>query len=67
MVAVNPELGDRLVVQIRPSMKKFTSSNMVLEPCGYSGPRELHMNRQVIAILKAQGVPDQSFILLQNR
>ena len=66
MVAVNPTLGNRKVLQIRPSMIKFDSSHKQIEPCGYSGPRELHMNRQVIAILRAQGVPDNNFIKLQN-
>ena len=66
MVAVNPLL-DGLTLQIRPSMKKFESNHKNIEPCGYSGPRELFMNRQVIAILRAQGVPDNNFISLQNR
>ena len=67
MVAVDPSLGNRPVLQIRPSMKKFESHHKQIEPCGYSGPRELYMNRQVIAILRAQGVPDNNFITLQNR
>ena len=66
MVAVNPHL-DGLLLQIRPSMKKFESTHKQIEPCGYSGPRELYMNRQVIAILRAQGVPDNNFISLQNK
>ena len=65
MVSLNPELKDKEIV-IRSSMKKFESEDMKLELCGYSLPRELYMNRQVISILTTLGVPDSSFITLQN-
>ncbi|CAH1273341.1 Hypp5090 [Branchiostoma lanceolatum] len=65
VVAVDPNLpGD--VMQIRPSMKKFWSRDENIEICKTSHPARLYLNRQVITILSALGVPDQTFQMLQE-
>ncbi|XP_066292674.1 uncharacterized protein, partial [Branchiostoma lanceolatum] len=65
VVAVDPKLR-RDVMQVRPSMIKFTSSDENIEICMTSHPARLYLNRQVITILSALGVPDQTFQMLQE-
>ncbi|XP_019641825.1 PREDICTED: LOW QUALITY PROTEIN: probable RNA-dependent RNA polymerase 1 [Branchiostoma belcheri] len=65
VVAVDPYLpGD--VMQVRPSMIKFMSSDENIEICMTSHPARLYLNRQVITILSALGVPDLNFQNLQE-
>ncbi|CAH1273336.1 Hypp5087 [Branchiostoma lanceolatum] len=65
VVAVDPKLRPD-VMQIRPSMKKFSSRDENIEICMTSHPARLYLNRQVITILSALGVPDQTFQMLQE-
>jgi len=51
---------------IRDSMNKFTSDHDLLEVCKLSAPRELHLNRQDIVLLESRGIPDTTFLRLQN-
>ncbi|XP_019640069.1 PREDICTED: RNA-dependent RNA polymerase 1-like [Branchiostoma belcheri] len=54
------------VMQVRPSMMKFKSSDQNIEICMTSRPAPLYLNRQVITILSALGVPDLNFQKLQE-
>ncbi|KAL8946947.1 MAG: hypothetical protein Q9222_006725, partial [Ikaeria aurantiellina] len=63
-------LDDRLdgeVLCLRPSMIKFEANTTQIEICGAGfKPLLMYLNRQLIKILEDLGVPDQSFIDLQN-
>ncbi len=64
-------LDDRLRVDalcLRPSMIKFGGSKATdIEICGAGfKPLPMYLNRQVIKILEDLGVPDQSFLKLQE-
>jgi hypothetical protein len=62
-------IDDRLegdVMCVRKSMDKFTSSHTNIEVCSWSRPIPAHLNKQVIIILSALGVPDDVFIDAQN-
>eukprot|EP00058_Branchiostoma_floridae_P010132 XP_002595620.1 hypothetical protein BRAFLDRAFT_64730 [Branchiostoma floridae] len=65
VVAVDPSL-DSDVMEVRPSMMKFLSFDQQIEICMTSHPGRLYLNRQVITILSALGVPDQTFQQLQE-
>ncbi len=63
-------LDDRLegeVLCLRPSMIKFESNSNRIEICGAGfKPLNMYLNRQLIKILEDLGVPDRSFLDLQN-
>ncbi|CAI2166599.1 4586_t:CDS:2 [Funneliformis geosporum] len=67
MVAVDPNLeGD--VLCIRPSQEKFKAESSILEIVkSVRTPLPGHLNKQIILILSAHGVPDHVFIQLQNK
>lgn len=70
VVALNPNVvlhsQDR-VMWIRPSMKKFDSPQRSLEIINVAEYIPAFLNRQIIMILSSLGVPDSSFINLQDR
>ncbi|KAG0251066.1 hypothetical protein BG011_007879 [Mortierella polycephala] len=54
-------------VQIRPSMKKFDVAHYVLEVIKTSSFIPSYLNRQIINLLSALGVPDSVFMVLKNQ
>ena len=67
VVTIDPQLEPRTVL-IRPSMVKFKSSSFPkFAVCGVSRPYIYgHLNRQLIYLLSALGVPDDNFLALQR-
>lgn len=68
-MAVNPNIdGDDPVKKmwLRKSMKKFESQHHVLEILNTTQIIPCFLNRQVLMILSGLGVPDDSFIRLQD-
>eukprot|EP00698_Gefionella_okellyi_P011502 TRINITY_DN3036_c0_g2_i1.p1 TRINITY_DN3036_c0_g2~~TRINITY_DN3036_c0_g2_i1.p1 ORF type:complete len:859 (+),score=157.22 TRINITY_DN3036_c0_g2_i1:23-2578(+) len=67
MLTMNPEI-DPDIVQLRDSMVKFhTNRHSTIEVCGIAraGGRA-KLNRQIILLLSARGVPDDVFLQLQD-
>ena len=67
VVALDTQIdGNQL--SVRPSMRKFTTSALpMLALCGFSRPYTYgHLNRQLIFLLSALGVPDEIFLTLQR-
>jgi len=46
----------------RPSMNKFQSNHRELEINNYSKPIPCYLNRQIITVLSARGIPDEVFM-----
>ncbi|XP_066293027.1 uncharacterized protein [Branchiostoma lanceolatum] len=65
MLAVDPALPG-LALQYRKSMEKFSSDHDNIEICSESHPARLYLNRQIISILSALGIPDEVFRYLQD-
>ena len=67
MVSIDPRLkGD--VFCVRPSMRKFMApSHFSFEVVTWSRPIAAHTNRQIIQILSALGLPDQSLLNIQTQ
>lgn len=63
VVAVYPQNSSPLA--LRPSMKKFETHHRGLDILNIAEPFPCYLNRQVILILSALGVPDSSFETLQ--
>lgn len=69
MVAINPRLSlDDPIKRmwLRPSMKKFQSEHQVIEVLNKSQYIPCYLNRQVLMILSSLGVPDHTFMQLQD-
>ncbi|CAN8004352.1 unnamed protein product [Ixodes hexagonus] len=67
MLCVNPELPNRKLLCLRPSMLKFPcTSSDYLEVVKLSAPRSVTLNRPLITILEQLGVPAHVFIRLQE-
>jgi RNA-dependent RNA polymerase len=66
MVSVDTRLeGD--VICVRPSMEKFLAPNHVaFEVVGWSRPLAAHLNKQIIQILSALGLPDKNLVDVQT-
>ncbi|KAF9389237.1 hypothetical protein BGX21_000151 [Mortierella sp. AD011] len=62
----HPPLRERQV-QIRPSMAKFDVEHYVLEVIKTSGFISSYLNRQIILLLTALGVPDQVILDLKDK
>lgn len=62
VVAVYPEISG---LSLRPSMRKFETDHRSLDVLNISEPFPCYLNRQVIMILSALGVPDSAFDHLQ--
>ena len=62
VVAVNPEIEG---LSLRPSMKKFETDHPSLDVLNIAEAFPCYLNRQVIMILSALGVPDSAFEKLQ--
>jgi RNA-dependent RNA polymerase len=68
VVVVDNHLShDGDILCVRPSMNKFSSSAEVVEVVQFAKPIPAHLNRQVISILSALGVPDEVFLDLQKQ
>lgn len=67
MVSVDPRLeGD--VICVRPSMKKFEApQHTAFEVVGWSRPLHARLNKQIIQILSALGLPDEKLIGVQKQ
>lgn len=65
--AFPPETDPSIWVIIRESMDKFDCGHREVEVVGYSKRMPLFLNRQIIALLSAHGVPDNSFEKLQSK
>ena len=62
VVAVDPHLGKKDIICIRPSMKKYESENNELGIIKASGYSTGYLNRQIIALLSGLGVKNSIFI-----
>ena len=62
VVAVDPYLGNKDIICIRPSMKKYESENNELGIIKASGYSTGYLNRQIIALLSGLGVKNSIFI-----
>ena len=62
VVAVDPNLEDKDIICIRPSMKKYESENNELGIIKSSGYSTGYLNRQIIALLNGLGVRNNIFI-----
>ena len=62
VVAVDPHLGNKDIICIRPSMKKYESENNELGIIKASGYTTGYLNRQIIALLSGLGVKNEIFI-----
>ena len=62
VVAVDPHLGNKDIICIRPSMKKYESENNELGIIKASGYTTGYLNRQIIALLSGLGVKNDIFI-----
>ena len=62
VVAVDPHLGNKDIICIRPSMKKYESENNELGIIKASGYTTGYLNRQIIALLSGLGVKNSIFI-----
>lgn len=59
----NPDIS----VYFRPSMKKFVATNFSIDVVRTSlNPSVAYLNRQIILLLSSLGIPNQSFIDLQD-
>ena len=67
MISLDNRLNDH-AMYLRPSMIKFEGSTALdIEICGAAfKPLTMYLNRQLIKILEDLGVPDESFLALQN-
>ncbi|KAF9959907.1 hypothetical protein BGZ65_012983 [Modicella reniformis] len=54
-------------VQVRPSMKKFEVAHYVVEVIKTSSPASSYLNRQIIILITALGVPDMVILNLKNK
>jgi RNA-dependent RNA polymerase len=65
VLALDPSLTGNSIT-LRPSMQKFSSDYRVLEICNYAAYRPGYINRQIIILLNGLGIPDDTFIRLQD-
>ena len=62
VVAVDPNLPDKDIICIRPSMKKYESENNELGIIKSSGYSTGYLNRQIISLLNGLGVRNNIFV-----
>ncbi|CAF0997471.1 unnamed protein product [Adineta steineri] len=68
LIVVDPDSKpSEFYVKIRPSMKKFSCNEWVLDINNYSRPIPTRLNNQIILLLSDLGVPDSTFFELQTR
>lgn len=60
------KIKPNLKLELRRSMVKFRTAETPLEVCDISRNRPCFLNRQIIVLLSTLGVPDQSFINMQE-
>ncbi|KAG5048419.1 hypothetical protein JHK85_009522 [Glycine max] len=65
VVASWPAKGDGVRLSLRPSMNKFQSTHNILEICAWTRFQPGFLNRQIITLLSALGVPDEIFWQMQ--
>ena len=66
VVSLDPSLAEDMIV-LRRSMWKFDAKDNDFEVCGMNNrPLPLYLNRPLIKLLEDLGVPEQSFISLQD-
>ncbi|KAK3121279.1 hypothetical protein QOZ80_8BG0650010 [Eleusine coracana subsp. coracana] len=61
VVAVWPGQNDGIRLSLRPSMRKFESTNSVLEVVSWTRFQPGFLNRQIITLLTSLGVPEEVF------
>ncbi|KAK3827568.1 MAG: RNA dependent RNA polymerase-domain-containing protein [Benniella sp.] len=66
VLALYPTLPKKMV-QIRPSMEKFTVKHYVLEVIRTSSYISSYLNRQIIILITHLGVPDEIILDLKNK
>ncbi|KAK7351391.1 hypothetical protein VNO77_10806 [Canavalia gladiata] len=66
VVASWPTKGDGFRLSLRPSMNKFQSTHTTLEICAWTRFQPGFLNRQIITLLSALGVPDEIFWKMQE-
>ncbi|KAG0489161.1 hypothetical protein HPP92_007972 [Vanilla planifolia] len=66
VIAVWPGKGDGVRLSLRKSMYKFSSSHSVLEIISWTRFQPGFLNRQIITLLSALGVPDMVFWRMQE-
>ncbi|CAF4337021.1 unnamed protein product, partial [Adineta steineri] len=68
VIIIDPDSKpNEFYVKIRPSMKKFSCNEWVLDINNYSRPIPTRLNNQIILLLSDLGVPDSTFFELQTR
>ncbi|XP_058113286.1 RNA-dependent RNA polymerase 6-like [Magnolia sinica] len=66
VVACWPGDGDGKRLSFRPSMKKFKSNHTTLEVIQWTKFQPGFLNRQIVTLLSALGVPDEVFMRMQH-
>lgn len=66
VLTTDPRIPDNLI-QLRPSMRKFTSDHRRLEVLQTSRPQAVYLNHQLIMLLSNLGVPDDVFLKHQEK
>ncbi|KAM5569729.1 RNA-dependent RNA polymerase 6 [Rosa sericea] len=66
VIACWPPTGDGFRLSLRPSMNKFESDHTTLEICSWTRFQPGFLNRQIITLLSALGVPDEIFWTMQE-
>ncbi|OQS01353.1 RNA-directed RNA polymerase [Achlya hypogyna] len=64
VVTVDPTLPPNALLGLRPSMRKFESQHEGLEICSTATRLGCYLNRQMITVLSARGIPDAAFLSL---
>ncbi|KAL5975839.1 RNA-dependent RNA polymerase [Asimina triloba] len=66
VIACWPRDDDGFRLSLRPSMNKFKSSHTMLEVVSWPRFQPAFLNRQIVTLLSALGVPDDVFSKLQD-
>nr|XP_034599084.1 probable RNA-dependent RNA polymerase SHL2 [Setaria viridis] len=66
VLAVWPGKNDGIQISLRPSMRKFESTHLVLEVVSWTKFQPAYLNRQIITLLTSLGVPDAIFWQMQE-
>ncbi|OQR94586.1 RNA-dependent RNA polymerase [Achlya hypogyna] len=64
VVTVDPTLPPNALLGLRPSMRKFESTHEGLEICTPAVRLSCYLNRQMITVFCARGIPDAAFLTL---
>ncbi|XP_074287131.1 RNA-dependent RNA polymerase 6 [Silene latifolia] len=66
VVACWPTKDDKIKLHLRPSMNKFQSEHKIVEVCSWTRFQPGFLNRQIILLLSALGVPANIFWKMQE-